>query len=242
MVQNIFDLWIEFKDLALFSLSETGGLKRSYILCPFCLVFSPPCSLFQGGKVIPWASTASCWWLTLYTCGAFPRLTDFSFSFIQGWESVSPYCIVLLFRNRIFIANWKNMCAMCQDASVVHNSLRLCELKPAGLLCPWDSPGKNTGVRCHAFLQGIFLTQASKLHLLCLLHWQLGSLPLAPPGKPRKNMGWVKTTWVLHLSLLCTSDYSVDLLCTSLLSTSNSTLGEDSWESLGLQGDPTSPS
>ena len=27
--------------------------------------------------------------------------------------------------------------------------------------CPWDSPGKNTGVGCHALLQGIFLTQAS---------------------------------------------------------------------------------
>ena len=26
-------------------------------------------------------------------------------------------------------------------------------------LCPWDSPGKSTGVRCHFLLQGIFLTQ-----------------------------------------------------------------------------------
>ena len=34
------------------------------------------------------------------------------------------------------------------------------------LLCPWDSPGKNTGVGCHLFLQGIFLTQGSNLRLL----------------------------------------------------------------------------
>ena len=46
----------------------------------------------------------------------------------------------------------------------------------------WDSPGKNTGVGCHALLQGIFLTQGSNPHLLCLVHWQAGSLPLAPPG------------------------------------------------------------
>ena len=46
-----------------------------------------------------------------------------------------------------------------------------------------DSPGKNTGVGCHAILQGILLTQGSKMHLLFLLHWQAGSLPLAPPGK-----------------------------------------------------------
>ena len=35
----------------------------------------------------------------------------------------------------------------------------------------------------HALLQGIFLTQGSNLYLLCLLHWQAGSLPLAPAGK-----------------------------------------------------------
>ena len=29
----------------------------------------------------------------------------------------------------------------------------------AGLLCPWDSPGWNTGADCHFLLQTIFLTQ-----------------------------------------------------------------------------------
>ena len=28
------------------------------------------------------------------------------------------------------------------------------------LLCPWNSPGKNTGVDCYSLLQGIFLAQA----------------------------------------------------------------------------------
>ena len=54
----------------------------------------------------------------------------------------------------------------------------------ARLLCPWDSPGKNTGVGCHTLLQGIFPTQGSNLCLLHLVHWQAGFLPLAPPGKP----------------------------------------------------------
>ena len=31
----------------------------------------------------------------------------------------------------------------------------------------------------------MFQTQVSNLCLLCLLHWQMGSLPLVPPGKPR---------------------------------------------------------
>ena len=37
---------------------------------------------------------------------------------------------------------------------------------PARLLCPWDSPGKNTGVGCHALLQGIFPTQGLNPGLL----------------------------------------------------------------------------
>ena len=53
------------------------------------------------------------------------------------------------------------------------------------LFSPWDSSGKNPGVGCHAFLPGIFPSQVLNLHLSCLLHWQVGSLPLAPPGKPR---------------------------------------------------------
>ena len=42
-------------------------------------------------------------------------------------------------------------------------------LRPYGLLCPWDSPGKNTAVGCCALLQGIFPTQGSNLCLLVSL-------------------------------------------------------------------------
>ena len=34
------------------------------------------------------------------------------------------------------------------------------------LFCPWNFPGKNTGVGSHSFLQGIFLTQEQNLGLL----------------------------------------------------------------------------
>ena len=55
---------------------------------------------------------------------------------------------------------------------------------PSGSSVHGDSPGKNTGVGCHALLQGIFPTQGSNLCLSCLLHWQTDSLPQVPPGKP----------------------------------------------------------
>ena len=50
----------------------------------------------------------------------------------------------------------------CVDAQLLQSSLTLCDpvdyIYPARLLCPWDSPGKNTGVSHHALLQGIFPT------------------------------------------------------------------------------------
>ena len=38
-------------------------------------------------------------------------------------------------------------------------------------------------------------------HLLCLLNWQMGSLPLAPPGKPKENMKWSESRSVVSDSL-----------------------------------------
>ena len=49
------------------------------------------------------------------------------------------------------------------------------------LLCPWDSPGKNTGVGCHSLLQGIFPAQGPNLGLL---HCGQTLLLCKSPGKP----------------------------------------------------------
>ena len=51
---------------------------------------------------------------------------------------------------------------LCNPWTVAHQAL-----------CPWNSPGKNTGVGCSA-LQEIFQTQGWNL---CLLHWWVDSLP-----------------------------------------------------------------
>ena len=75
------------------------------------------------------------------------------------------------------------MC-VCSVASVMTNSLQPCGLQPARLLCPWDSPDKNTGVGCHSLLLEIFSTQGSNIPLLRILHWQVDSLPLSHLGSP----------------------------------------------------------
>ena len=50
--------------------------------------------------------------------------------------------------------------------SVVSDTLPPHGLNPARLLCPWNFPGKNTGVGCHALLYGIFPTQGLNPGLL----------------------------------------------------------------------------
>ena len=47
------------------------------------------------------------------------------------------------------------------SCSVMSGSLWPHGLEPSSLLCPWNSPGQNTGVSCHSLLQEIFLTQRS---------------------------------------------------------------------------------
>ena len=64
-------------------------------------------------------------------------------------------------------------------------------LQPARLLCPWDSPGKNTGVGCHALL-GDLPNPGIEPRSLTM---QKDSLPSEPPEK-------LKNTGVGSLSLL----------------------------------------
>ena len=45
---------------------------------------------------------------------------------------------------------WKRSCSVLSDSSRPHG------LQPTRLLCPWDFPGKSTGVGCHCLLQIFF--------------------------------------------------------------------------------------
>ena len=65
--------------------------------------------------------------------------------------------------------------------------LTLCnpvDCSPPGSSVHGDSPGKNTGVGCHALLQGIFPSQGLNPSPLHLLHWQVASLLLSHLGNP----------------------------------------------------------
>ena len=74
-----------------------------------------------------------------------------------------------------------SICACRLSHTVRSDSLPPHGLYLDGILCPWNFPGKNTGMGCHVLRQGIFPTQGSNLHFLCL---QIDSLPLRQLGSP----------------------------------------------------------
>ena len=74
-------------------------------------------------------------------------------------------------------------------------------MKPARLLFPWSSPGKNTGMDCHSLLQGIFLTQGSNPGLL---HCRRILYHHSHQESPRitLNTEWMLKKWELFIICL----------------------------------------
>ena len=113
-------------------------------------------------------------------------------STLCGWYSLSPHHISWFLRPSMATAlsssgsvllsllggglgqGWgKDMCSVIQSCPTVCDPM---DCSPPGS-CPWNFPGKNTGVGCHFLLQRIFLNQGSNRGLL---HWQADSLPSVP--------------------------------------------------------------
>ena len=69
-----------------------------------------------------------------------------------------------LFLSLVYLA-----CVLCLVAKLCLTLCNSMNCSPPGSSVYGDSPGKNTGVSCHALLQGIFPTQGSNP---CLLHYR----------------------------------------------------------------------
>ena len=77
------------------------------------------------------------------------------------------------------------------------DSLRPYGLYPARLLCPRDSPGKNTGVGCHSLLQGISLQGLN----LGLLHCRQILYHLSHKGRLDLSYQSKDTQWLARYML-----------------------------------------
>ena len=129
-------------------------------------------TLISGGASIPW-------------CPPLPYLGSF---WLQGWSLCRSLPSALFPAHLLHAAS--RLYSSVQNAVTQHFSQRCAQsyltfVAPWTVAheapLPWYFPGKITGVGCHLLLQGIFPTEGSNPRLL---HWQAGSLPLAPPEKP----------------------------------------------------------
>ena len=100
----------------------------------------------------------------------------------------NPFVLQLLSCSDSFVISWTVTSSMGFPRQKYwlllsrFSHVQLFGLQPTRLLCPWDSPGKNTGVGCHFLLQGIFPDPGIEPVSLMSPALAIGFLPLAPPG------------------------------------------------------------
>ena len=73
-----------------------------------------------------------------------------------------------------------SMLLLLQYASVVSDSVRSHRRQPTRLPCPWDSPGKSTGVGCHVLLRCMKVKSEREVAQLCLT--LNDPMDCSPPG------------------------------------------------------------
>ena len=127
-------------------------------------VLNPTCMHLRQHLVQPVSLISS--FLVGVVCG-YNIMVSLFFSLVNNRE-----CLCVL------SCHWVCICFLTQSCPTLCGHMYIAQQ----VFCPWNFPRRKTGVGCHFLLQGIFLTQGSNPHPLCLLHWQVGLLPLAPPG------------------------------------------------------------
>ena len=159
-------------DLVILSSLYRGGdiLKNGDFLTKY-KIFLQNCkfySIFRTSPVstVPAAAAKSC-----QSCPTLCNPTDGSppGSSVPGILQARMGCHLYLKLNTVLYAIQFNSVQFSH--SVVSNSLRPHGLQPIRLLCPWNFPGKSTGVGCHCLLQ--ILTVKSSLFTKIIFPYNL---------------------------------------------------------------------
>ena len=112
----------------------------------------------------------------------------------------SYFCLLGPFICVKIIINLFQYRTMCVCKSVMSNSVTPSTVALARLLCPWNSPGKNTRVGTHPLLQGNLPHPEIKPRFPAL---KMDSLQSELPGKPIQNYRTDSClSWVPRLTLL----------------------------------------
>ena len=104
----------------------------------------------------------------------------------ETWECILTSCLT----------SWESESV---SHSVVAYSLRPTGVQPTRLLCPWNSPGKNTGVGCHSLLQGTLPNPGIK------------PMSLMSPGLAGRFF-ITSAAWEVHVTNVCVSPFPLHSL------------------------------
>ena len=88
----------------------------------------------------------------------------------EAGQKLIDFCYenTLVIAHTFFQQHKRRLCCCCCIDSVVCDSMQPHRRQPTRLPCPWDSPGKNTGVGCHFLLQCMKVKSESEVAQSCL--------------------------------------------------------------------------
>ena len=142
--------WVSFSYLAIFSFIANNTKHSVLTIYQNCSLYNMHIDVFYTWAHLIFTAII---WGGCYHCSSF---TDEKIC-AQTGQSTSQ-----LVSGR----KWKKV---KWSRSAMSHSLWPHRLQPTRLLCPWDFPGKNTGVGSHFLLQGVFPMQGSNPGLP---HWR----------------------------------------------------------------------
>ena len=133
-------------------------------------------------------NTVWCNWLFWVKAERFIKETFYQASYHSTWNhhQLNLTKTYSVWKRRQLTASEAVICCAVLSCSVMSDSCDPMDCSPPGPSVLGDSPGKNTGVCCHAVLQGIFPTQGMNpglLHCRWILYW------LSHQGSPRDDYG-----------------------------------------------------
>ena len=183
--------WIGIKKRDIYSSSEATLLPWQPWRCNPCLSLRKDL-LFSRLQCqpswLPWPAALSCGHWASGLLGQPQPVTKCS-RVVTAW----PLLDNVLTKVNVLVA--QSCPTLCVSCSVMSTSFAI--PWTVTLLCPWNSPGWDTGVGSHSFFQGIFLTQGSNLCLILYCRRQI-LYCLSQQGNPKVRIELLCLTIILR--------------------------------------------
>jgi len=138
------------------------NVERKKVLCPFLL-------LENSRPLFPsWRTPFPIWNQSVVPCPVLTVVSWPAYRFLKRQIRWSGIPISFrIFHSLLWSTQSKACCCCCCVTLVMSDSVRPHRWQPTRLLCPWDSPGKNTGVGCHFLLHCMKVKSESEVAQSC---------------------------------------------------------------------------